>query len=114
MKLKKIIIWKNIKESNEQIEENIKKYCRTNYLYGTKPTINNDEITFTTYAKGSYNDITNALIREKYSQSEELALNRKFNMYGINDEYIAYNSYVESCVAQAKEFVEERNAIFGK
>lgn len=114
MKLKKIIIWKNIKESNEQIEENVKKYCRTNYLYGTKPTINNDEITFTTYAKGSYNDITNALIREKYSESEEFAILRKAINNANNQEYVEYFAYVEVCKEKAKAYISERVSLFGK
>lgn len=71
-------------------------------------------VEYTRYNMQSYDDITNGLIREKYSESDEFALINKGIADATNEEYLEYRSYVEQCKNQAREFVAERISIFGK
>ena len=69
---------------------------------------------FTSYVKGSYEDLVVKLIRERYPVDEELKM---MNM-GIEDKtnlkYIEYRDYVLNCKAQAREFIDERNSVIGE
>lgn len=49
----------------------------------------------------SYNEQVNALIREKYSLSEELSILRQRDTKP--DEFTAYYNYAEGCKSQVKE-----------
>ena len=52
----------------------------------------------------AYNDRVNALIRERYSLSEELAVLRQRD--AKPDEFAAYNAYAEQCKAYARDLLE--------
>lgn len=52
-------------------------------------------------AKLVYDDRINELIRTRYSLSEELSILRKRDTHP--EEFAAYNSFAESCKAQARE-----------
>ena len=54
-----------------------------------------------------YEQIVQILIREKYSDHDEFAIQRK--RYTELDKFQEYYDYVESCISQAKEFINERN-----
>lgn len=47
-----------------------------------------------------YEEAVNAVIREKYTLSQELAMHRQHD--SKPEEYAAYNAYCEQCKAQAK------------
>ena len=53
---------------------------------------------------GFYDKEVGKLIRKRYTESEELAMLRHHAMDPVKyaDEWEAYNSFVESCKAQAK------------
>ena len=51
----------------------------------------------------AYGDVVNALIRERYNVSEELAMLRQRDEKP--EEYAIYNAFVEECKAKAKEMV---------
>ena len=71
-------------------------------------------VEFTRYNMSKYNDITNDLIREKYSDSEEFALINKGIADNNNDEYIEYRNFVANCKKIAREFIEERQTLLGR
>ena len=48
-----------------------------------------------------YGERVNALLRERYSLSEELSILRRRD--SAPDEFSAYNAYAESCKARARE-----------
>ena len=50
--------------------------------------------------QAAYEEYVNALIREKYTLSQELAIHRQRDTKP--EEYAAYNAYCEQCKAQAK------------
>jgi hypothetical protein len=51
----------------------------------------------------AYGDVVNALIRERYNVSEELAMLRQRDEKP--EEYAIYNAFVEDCKARAKEMI---------
>lgn len=69
------------------------------------------------YTKSEYDEKVNELIRERYTESEEFALQRKMmntlmnpspistlsTTSSIKDEYFAYNQYCEECKVKAKD-----------
>lgn len=75
------------------------------------------------YTRQEYIDKTISLIREKYTESDEFAIQRKMlnammpqtlsEDEAVNDnekaitEYTEYNQYVESCKAKAKEILSQ-------
>lgn len=61
------------------------------------------------YSKIKYDDLVNALIREKYNDSEEFAILRKSINNPQYEQFIEYNSFAEECKKQAKEFIQERD-----
>ena len=67
------------------------------------------EVYYTVYTNISYDQLVNKMVKERYSDSEEFAILRKAINNGISDEYTAYNTYVEECKAQAKEFIAKRD-----
>lgn len=66
------------------------------------------EVTYSVYSNISYNNLVNALIRDKYSESEEFAILRKA-MTLKTDEFTEYNAYVEECKVKAKEWINQRD-----
>lgn len=70
------------------------------------------------YTKREYEDKVNELVRERYTESEEFALQRKAINAAFSpsvtsadssvlEEYQQYNSYVEECKIRAKEILSE-------
>ncbi len=53
--------------------------------------------------KPSYGDVVNLIVRQRYSESAEIALARQ--SWQDIGEYLEYNAYVEKCKAWAKEAV---------
>ena len=71
-------------------------------------------VNYTRYKLGTYEELVNKLVKEKYSDSEEFAILRKSISNPNNTEYVAYNTYVEQCKVEAKAFIEERKQILGR
>ena len=67
------------------------------------------QVDYTYYSPITYENLVAQLVAEKYSLTEENAIQRKAIMYGITDEFHIYNAYVEQCKLDAKAFIEERN-----
>lgn len=67
-------------------------------------------VTYTKYSNISYNELVNGLVRDKYSESEEFAILRKA-MTNLTDEFNEYNTYVEQCKIQAKEWINQRDGV---
>lgn len=112
--LKKKVVWENVTSSKNRSKQGVANYCKEFNVLATMPTFENGNVIFTTYVKGSYEDVIVKLIREKYTINEEFALINKGVADATNVEYVEYRDFVESCKSIAKEFVEERNAIFGE
>ena len=70
-------------------------------------------VSYTYYLPTPYETLVNAMVKERYSDSEEFAILRKAISNGITDEYRIYNLFVEDCKVRAKQFIEERNAVLG-
>jgi hypothetical protein len=67
-------------------------------------TLLNDLIKDTNFAKEQYNALVVAYIRERYSQDDENAiLRKKLANTDTENEFEAYNKYVEECKARAKK-----------
>ena len=71
------------------------------------------------YSKTEYEALVATLVRERYSESEEFALQRKaLNLMldpdtihtDIAAEFAAYNAYVEQCKTQAKQTLQSPTA----
>lgn len=56
--------------------------------------------------KITYEEAVEALIRERYTISDELSFIRQKDVKP--DEYQSYFDFIEECKSQAKEFIEER------
>ena len=67
-------------------------------------------VEYTQYSMLPYEQIVTKLISKKYSLDEELAIYRKSISNPNNEEYLAYNAYVENCKLEAKQFIIERDA----
>jgi len=104
-----------------------------NYTKGGRATIlasqvsHWEETEMPAYTKAEYDAKVAELVRERYSESEEFALQRKAinaafspstlssDSSGALEEYATYNSYVEECKARAKDaglYKPEASAIF--
>lgn len=66
------------------------------------------KICYIEYTEASYESLIVNAIRKRYSIDEELAILRQRDVKP--EEFLDYNSYVEECKANAKSFVEEREA----
>ncbi len=73
---------------------------------GVKENVIPKRITYIEYSKIGYEELTEKMIREKYSVSDELALLRQKEIK--SDEYALYYAFVEGCKSKAKAFVAER------
>ena len=69
------------------------------------------EVYYTVYSNISYKSLVKKLIRQKYSEEDEYKLHREALINGINEEFLDYNTYVEQCKVQAKEWIENRNKV---
>ena len=72
------------------------------------------EVKFTKYLPISYENLVHRLVKEQYSDSAEFAILRKSITNPNNAEYLQYNAYVEDCKVQARAYIDERIALFGK
>lgn len=59
------------------------------------------------YSRRDYETKAEALIRERYTVSDELAILRQRD--AKPEEFAAYNAYAEACKAQAKAILTNRN-----
>lgn len=112
MELRKVITWTDVQGTNEQIKDYVEYYCGANNLYYSNLTINGKNVSFTTYSKASYEYLTKKLIREKYSQEDELKIHRETFNNPSNPEFTEYNNYIEDCKVQARAFIEERKKCY--
>ena len=62
-----------------------------------------------TYTRSEYESKVNDLIREKYNESQELAVLRK--RYTNTAEFDEYFAYCEDCKGRAKEMLEQRSEV---
>lgn len=86
--------------------KNLKKYYLGDWIEQTPQETKELEEYKIEYEKHKYDDLTYeqkvvALIREKYSIDEELAIQRQRETKV--DEFNEYNSYCEKCKSKAKE-----------
>lgn len=72
------------------------------------------DVEYIRYSPMSYDNIVNNLVRTKYSQGSVEAILRKAIKDAYNEEFVAFNDFVEQCKATAKEFIAERQALLGK
>lgn len=107
--MKKEIILKRHDRSEEQLIKAVEQYCKSKNVVYSNLIIDENKVSFTTYSNISYENLVAQLVAEKYSLTEENAIQRKAIMYGITDEFHIYNAYVEQCKLDAKAFIEERN-----
>lgn len=108
MKLKKVIKRIVTEEQLQRLEKTTKietKELTQNGYY---------VVTYARYERGSYEEMVNKLVKDRYSDSEEFAILRKSINNPYNSEFIEYNNYVEQCKLQAKAFIEERENVANK
>lgn len=66
------------------------------------------------YSPIAYDKVVEGLIRDKYTQGNENALINKGIADKSNYEYVEYRAFVENCKVQARAYIDERTALFGK
>lgn len=89
--------------TDEQVEELFKQAAEQNAMIkdvNGVPTLVARPTPTAEETQTAYENAVNALIREKYTLSQELAILRQRD--SKPEEYAAYNEYCETCKAQAK------------
>ena len=111
MELIKNITWNNLNGTKDDFKQWVNNYAKEFNVHVTNLVINNDSVSFTTYSKLPYKEVVNKLIAERYTIQDELAIQRK-HQKGVNEaEFEEYDTYVEECKVQAKEWVTNRDKI---
>lgn len=77
---------------------------------GITKTYKLDMIEGISYSALPYEELIDKLIREKYTVSQEFAIQRQRDTKYI--EFKEYFDYIENVKAQVKEFITERNSLF--
>lgn len=77
---------------------------------GVKNKFHIKEVSYSYYYDIAYDKLVNALVKERYSDSEEYSILRKA-ILNITDEFNVYNEYVENCKKIAKAFIEKRESV---
>ena len=107
----------NVKLENDNVDL-IKNYLPKHYVeikntrfVGKENNLFVYEVVYTTYSHISYEALVNSLVRQQYPESEEFKILREAINNGVTAEYQVYNTYVEQCKLQAKEWVANRDSL---